>query len=289
MIGSVALDPHELIDNAPELGSPPIVYTRLMDIINDPRTGPGHIAEVISQDTALTVRILKLVNSAFFSFGRQIDTVEQAVSLVGTSQVRDLALATSVTTFFINVTPKLIHQGDFWKHSLATGVGARVIATLCPEPNVERFFVAGMLHDVGRLVLYLRAPEEAKAIVQHARAQQMLLYEAERELTGFDHGMIGGALMEHWNMPESLEESIALHHQPNEATRYPLETAIVHLADIFAHELELGSSGERLVPPRSVEACDRLGFDPKLLASVPDEIERQYRDTVRLFGLTDTD
>ena len=117
----------------------------------------------------------------------------------------------------------------------------------------------------------------------------MLLHEAERELTGFDHGMIGGVLMEHWNMPDSLKESVALHHRPNEATRYPLETAIVHLADIFAHELELGRSGERLVPSRSAEACDRLPFDPELLASVPEEIGRQYRDTVRLFGLSEDD
>lgn len=289
MNGSVTLDPKTLIESSPELGSPPVVYARLMEVIDDPRTGASDVAEVISLDAALTVRLLKLVNSAGFARRRQIDSVSQAVGVLGTTRVRDLALATSVTTFFKDVPPELIHAADFWRHSLATGVGASVIAGLRNEPNAERFFVAGLLHDIGRLVLYLSAPVEAKTILQHADERQIMLYEAERELTGFDHGTIGGTLMEHWNMPDGLTQSIAHHHHPSGTAAYAVEAATVHLADIFAHRLELGRSGEGLVPPMWSEALERLAIDPDVLPETLEQIEQRYRDTVRLFGLSEED
>lgn len=287
MTGLRTLDPHTLIETLPELGSPPVVYTRLMEVLEDAGAGASDVAEVISMDAALTVRLLRLVNSAGFARRCQIDSVSQAVGVLGTTRVRDLALATSVTTFFKEVPAEMIHATDFWRHSLATGVGARVIAGYRKEPNAERFFVAGLLHDLGRLVLYLAAPEEAKAILEHANDQQMQLYDAEREFTGFDHGTVGGALMEHWNMPDALMKSIELHHSPTETTRYSVDASTVHLADAFAHELDLGRSGEALVPPRAPEALETLGIDADLVPSVLEEIEKQFGDAVRLFGLSE--
>ena len=282
---SSGLRPKDLIADSPELGSPPLVYRQLMEVINHPRGGAGDIANVIRQDTALTARLLKLVNSAFFAFPRKIETVSQAVSVVGTSQVRDLALATSVTDLFKDVPSELIDVEGFWKHSLACGVGARVIAGLRNEANVERFFVAGILHDVGRLVLLLRAPEEARTILQRARERGSLLFEAEREATGFDHGRIGGALMDAWTMPESLRESIRLHHEPAKAERFPVETATVHVADILANALELGHGGERFVPPISAGAWAKLGVDPQMIGFVVEDIDRQYQASAHLLGL----
>jgi HD-like signal output (HDOD) protein len=286
---SSGLRPKDLIDESPELGSPPMVYRRLVEVINHPRGGAGDVANVIRQDTALTARLLKLVNSAFFSFPKKIDTVSQAVSVVGTSQVRDLALATSVTELFGSLPSDLIDAEGFWKHSLACGVGARAIAGLRNETNIERFFVAGILHDVGRLVLIMRAPDETRQILDRAAERGTVLYEAEREMIGFDHGKIGGALMDHWSMPDALREAIRYHHEPNKAERFPLETATVHVADILANALQYGGSGERFVPPISAGAWTSLGIDPPKIAFAVDQMEREYAASVHFLGLAQED
>ena len=280
-----ALRPGQLIEESPELGSPPIVYQRLMQVINHPRGAAGDVANVISQDTALTARLLKLVNSAFFAFPKKIDTVSQAVTVVGTSQVRDLALATSVVDMFQSIPGDLIDAEEFWKHSLACGVAARAIAALRNEANVERFFVAGILHDVGRLVLLLRAPDHMRAALERAKEKEILTYEAEREVLGFDHGRVGGSLMDHWSMSDALRESIRLHHEPNRAERCPVETATVHFGDILANALQIGSSGERFVPPVSPGAWNGLGFGPEKMGLVVEEVDKQYAAAVQLLGM----
>jgi HD-like signal output (HDOD) protein len=274
-----------LIEGAPELGSPPLIYRRLVEVINHPRGGAGDVAAVIRQDTALTARLLKLVNSAFFSFPRKIETVSQAVSVVGTSQVRDLALATSITELFQDVPADLIDVEGFWKHSLACGVGARVIARLRSEANVERFFVAGILHDVGRLVLLMRAPDEARGFMERASERGALLFETEREMVGFDHGWVGGALMDHWSMPDSLRDAIRHHHEPAKAGRFPIEAATVHVADIITNALRLGSSGEKYVPKISASAWTKLGLDPASISFAVEEMERDYAASVHFLGL----
>lgn len=285
MSTGAALRPSELVQGSIKLGSPPLIYERLMEVINHPRGGAADVAKVIREDTALTARLLKAVNSAFFSFPRRIDTVSQAVTVVGTSQVRDLALATSVVTLFKDVPPDLADMDGFWKHSLAVGVGSRVLAGFRRESNVERFFVAGMLHDVGKLVLYLQAPEEARAALEYSRTADALLHKAEQKTMGFDHAQVGEALMDLWNMPLSLREGIRFHHSPTRANRFPAETAAIHASDIFVHAMGLGNSGELFVPPLSPEAWEALGVEAAVLSSCLEEMERQFEAAVHLVGL----
>jgi len=285
MTTATNLRPSELVQGSVKLASPPLIYERLMEIINHPRGGAADVAKVIREDTALTARLLKVVNSAFFSFPRRVDTVSQAVTVVGTSQVRDLALATSVVTLFKDVPADLADMDGFWRHSLACGVGARVLASLRRESNVERFFVAGILHDVGKLVLYLRAPDEAREALEEARSANILLHQAERQVLGFDHAQVGEALLDLWNMPASLREAIHFHHNPRRAARFPVETAAVHTADVMANALGLGTGGERFVPPLSPEAWDVLGIEAVLVHSAAEELGRQYEASVHLVGL----
>lgn len=283
------LRPQDLIETSPELGSPPMVYNRLMEVINHPRGGAGDVANVIRQDTALTARLLKLVNSAFFAFPKKIETVSQAVSVVGTSQVRDLSLATSITGLFKDIPKDLIDVEGFWKHSLATGVAARVIAGLRSEGNVERFFVAGILHDVGRLVLLLRAPAAAREILEHSVENDCHLFEAESAVTGFDHARVGSILMKHWAMPDVLQDALGYHHMPAKAARYPVEASTLHVADILAHALQIGGSGERYVPPVSAGGWNKLGLDAGNIGFLVEEIDRQYSASVHLLGLDTED
>ena len=285
MSPKTALQLQDLVQGSVRLASPPLIYERLMEVINHPRGGAADVAKVIREDSALTARLLKVVNSAFFSFPRRIDTVSQAVTVVGTSQVRDLALATSVVTLFKDIPPDLADMDGFWRHSLACGVGARVLAGFRRESNVERFFVAGILHDVGKLVLYLRAPEEAREAMETAREGAMLLHKAEWQVLGFDHTQVGEALLGLWNLPSILREAVHFHHHPLRATRFPVETAAVHTADVIANALGMGSGGEAYVPPLSPEAWDSLGIEVPFLPSAVEELERQFEAAVHLVGL----
>lgn len=280
-----ALRPSDLVQGSIKLGSPPLIYERLMEVINHPRGGAADVAKVIREDTALTARLLKVVNSAFFSFPQRIDTVSQAVTVVGTSQVRDLALATSVVTLFKDVPRDLADMDGFWRHSLACGVGARVLAGLRRESNVERFFVAGILHDIGKLVFYLQVPDQARRVLEEAKASNLLLHQAERTVLGFDHAQVGEALLDLWNMPASLREAVRFHHNPRRAARFPVETGATHTADVMANALGFGNSGERFVPPLSPEAWDTLGVEDALLLPAVEEMGRQFEASVHLVGL----
>jgi HD-like signal output (HDOD) protein len=277
--------PSDLIQGSVQLSSPPLIYERLVEVINHPRGGAVDVAKVVMDDTALTARLLKVVNSAFFSFPRPVDTVSQAVTVVGTSQIRDLALATSVVALFKDVPEDLIDMDGFWRHSLACGVGARVLAGLRREGNVERFFVAGILHDLGKLIIFQQCPEESRTIFEEAKRDNTLVHLAERNLLGFDHGQVGEALLDQWNMPASLREPLRFHHNPGRADRYPVETSAVHVADIMANALGFGHGGESFVPPLSPEAWDSLGLDAGYLPSTVEEMDRQFQAAVHLVGL----
>ena len=150
---------------------------------------------------------------------------------------------------------------------------------------MERFFVAGILHDLGKLILYQQCPGESRTILEEARTGRTLVHMVERKVLGFDHGQVGEALLAQWHMPPSLREALRYHHSPRRASRYPVETASVHVADILANALRFGHGGESLVPPLSPEGWDALAIDPGYVPSLVEEVDRQFQAAVHLVGL----
>jgi HD-like signal output (HDOD) protein len=274
--------PSELVQGATTVASPPLIYQKLLEVINHPRSGSADVARVLSEDTGLTSRLLRIVNSALFSFPQRIETVTHAVTIVGTAQVRDLALATSVMTMFDDVPEELVDMESFWRHSLACGIGGRVLAAQRREDNVERFFVAGLLHDVGRLIMFMREGEASSQAMAQSRERGQLLHEAELEVLGYTHAQVGGALMDQWRFPGAFKEAVGYHHQPRRADRFPVETAAIHVADLIANALELGSSGGHMVPELRPAAWETLGIDPALAPVILEDVERQYRDAAQI-------
>jgi len=268
----------ELVNGALEVPSLPMIFTRIDESVNNPRSSLADIGKIISEDSSLTARLLKIVNSAFYSFPSKIETISRAVTIVGTQQLRDLALATSVMKLFQGIPPELMDMEAFWKHSIGCGVTARVLATYRREANVERFFVAGILHDIGRLILCMKDPDWMKMAITRCRNNDELLFKIEYEELGFDHAAVGRVLLQNWKLPASLEETVAFHHNPEAATRYPIEAAIIHVADVISHVLQLGNSGERFVPPLSSNAWERLQMTPSQLASLCEQVDRQYQE-----------
>jgi HD-like signal output (HDOD) protein len=272
--------PRDLLRGYVEVSSLPLIHLRLEEAINNPKKSMSDIAKIIRDDPGLTARLLRIVNSAFYSFPSRVETISQAVTIVGTQQLSALALATSVMKMFKGLPEDLVSMESFWRHSIACGLAARQLGTVRREANAERFFVAGMLHDIGRLVMFTKLTEPSREILTIAKQEQRLLYEIERERLGFTHAVVGGVLLQTWKLPTSLEETVMYHHNPTAATRFPIETAIIHVADVIVHAMDLGSSGERFVPPLEPEAWDRLNLTPSILASVEEQIDRQYQDAL---------
>lgn len=278
----MVLDAASLVRSVSTVASLPSIYDRLRTVISRPLSSARDIGGVVSEDPGLTARLLKLVNSAFFGFPGRIDTVSRAITIVGTHQLSDLTLATSVIKAFDSVPQDLVDMTSFWCHSLAVGVCARVIASQRREDNVERFFVAGMLHDIGLPIMYMKLPREMRQILERSKATGELLDTVEKAVLSYDHTDVGRFLLKGWNLPESLQEAVHFHHHPERAQHFPVEAAAIHLADLIATALDMGSGGEYWVPPLDVKAWDFLGLNINTIPAMWDEIQCQYEDVVKI-------
>jgi putative nucleotidyltransferase with HDIG domain len=270
-----------LVRSADKIASPPRVFQKVNQIVNDPHSTTEDIARAIGEDAGITLRLLRVVNSAFFGYNQKIESLDQAVMALGTSQVRDLVLATTVAEKFEGLPEDLINMESFWQHSLACGVMARSLAQAGRQINLEPFFLGGMLHDVGRLVMLFRMPEKCRLIVTRCHQSGEMMHVVEREVFGYDHAEVGGCLLSTWGLPPHLEEAVASHHLPQRAVRNPLLSALVHIADVMVNALKLGSSGNLVVPRLSAAAWSRYGMAATILHGVVEQMDVQYRGLLR--------
>jgi putative nucleotidyltransferase with HDIG domain len=278
-----------MVQDVSTIHSLPMFYSQLSDAIDHPRSSIADISKIISEDQGLTARILKLANSPLFGYFLKIDTITQAVTIIGVLQVRDLALALSVMDVFKGIPEDLVNMEQFWKHSIATGLAARLLATSQREANLERFFVAGILHDIGRLVMYVQVPDICLQLLEECRATGGLLHRAERERFSFDHAEVGGTLLRRWKIPPRIAEPVGSHHHCRQAEQYPREAAILHFADIIAHALEIGNSGEIFVPKLNNEVWEKLQISCYFLPALLQQVETTFAQTISVvFGSDDS-
>jgi HD-like signal output (HDOD) protein len=275
-------NPESLLKGLVELSSLPFIYIKINEAVNNPRSSMQDISDIISSDPGLSSRLLRLVNSAFYSSSSKIETVSRALLVIGTQQIRDLALATSVMSLFKGIPDNLVSMESLWKHSVACGLAAKKLATAkqC-ESNVERFFTAGIIHDIGRLVIYKKIPETAREMILRCKTDRKPLCLVEKDVIGFDHTDLGRKLAQLWNLPPSLEEVLAYHHTPWEAKRYPLESCVVHIADHIAHEMQLGDSGEQYIPPLEENVWELSGIPAIEISSISDQLRPEFEDVVQ--------
>lgn len=239
------LTPKELISDVKGLVSLPEACVRVNEMVDDPNSSADDIGKVIAQDPSLTVRILKIANSPFYGLSREIETVSRAIAVMGTTQLRDLVVATSAAKSFEGIPNTLITMEVFWYHSIACGIAARELANKAMRGKGESLFVAGLLHDIGQLVLFNKLPEESKQILLDTlEGPSDGVYHSEMETLGFTHCDVGAELARQWHLPDLYRECIEFHHTPTNATDYPQETALVHIANIVAtmFETELDSA-----------------------------------------------
>ncbi len=267
---SEPVDPNDLLRDKVDLPSLPDIFSRIVEIMSDPISSADDFANVIQKDPALTARLLKVVNSAFYGFGSKIGTISRAVAIIGTKELYALCLGTSVMTIFRDIPNALVNMPSFWKHSIACGVVAKLLAQKKNIFETERFFVAGLLHDIGRLIIFKHLPEHANQTLALATESQKLLFETENEVLGFDHAKAGGILIKKWKLPEDLGHMIRFHHAPENAYDQT-EAAVIHLADIMVNALQIGSSGERFVSGINPAAWKAIELPETIFSEILDE------------------
>jgi len=236
----------ELAQRVSELVSLPAVHDRVIRLLDATDTPPGEIARVIGHDPGLTARLIKAANGKRYGASSEIRNVEEAVQLIGVGELRTLVTATAAAGSFRSIDVKLVDMGDFWRHSACCGLVARVLADECDACDPESLFVAGLLHDIGQLVIYHELPELAQKVLEKAGADEQSRYHAEQEILGVSHAQVGAELLRLWGLSDSLCEAVEFHHEPAAAPHYPVDAAAVHLATGIANAFEPSWKNERL-------------------------------------------
>ncbi len=271
--------PEDIIARTGELPTLPAIYARIAELTADPDTGARDIEEVIENDQALAGKLLRLVNSAFFGFPVEIKTISRAVMIVGFKALSQLAMSASVLNMFPEGDEEVLDYKAFWAHSIGTAILARRISQQQEVGAPEELFLAGLLHDIGALVLARHLDEEFPEVLRETRENDLFLYEAERKVLGFDHAATGYVLAGEWRLPTVIAECVGGHHRPTRAGNVEQPTAVIHVACVLAAAAGIGYEGVDLVPPLDRPAWDLVGLSPTQLSGLLEGIE----DEISLF------
>ncbi len=261
-------------DHLPPL---PQVAMKALQLIDNPRCRITDLSRVLSLDQALAGRILRWANSAFYGLRYQVATLDRAIVYLGLMTVRELIVAASVSDLLNRqVAGYSLKRGDLWRHSVAVASGTRWVARQRNYSALDRAFIAGLLHDIGKLVLdkFLRSDMRWQERWNTMREQGLSFTEMECELTGHDHAEIGGYIASKWNLPESLCEAIALHHRPSTAASEPDLVGFVHIADAGALMAGIGLGWEGLCYPLDEAVFASLNWtEPDMETLIQQQVE----------------
>jgi len=266
-----------------KLASLPDIFMQINEALNNPKSSASHVADIISKDMSLSAKLLKLVNSSFYGLPKQIDTLSRAVTILGSEQLLTLAVGVSFIKLFEDIPAELIDMESFCRHSIACGLLARLIATQTKQSHSEeRFFVGGLLHDIGRLFMLTNYSQMAQEALVISRQQKTELVPTESKLWGFNHATIAGELLRIWKFPATLETSIRYHHNPLKS-QSSVEPGIIHLADIIAHSLDMGESGNWFVPALEPEIWEMTGLSESIIPFLANRTDQKISDILPVF------
>jgi len=238
-------DIRDFIDRMPSLST---TVTKVLEICNRPNTSPNDLNRVISLDPVLTGQVLKLINSAYYSLPNQITSLIRAIIMLGLNTVKNLALSTAILgTLGREESFRSLHMDGFWIHSICVGVAAKIIASNLGVPTAmrEEFFVAGLLHDLGKIPLNHRFADEYSQVLELTRLDQGPLLRAETMVLGLDHGLVGGMIAAKWQLSEAMSVALGQHHDPEGAPEeHRYMAAVVALANMYANIHDIGYSGD---------------------------------------------
>ncbi len=261
----------------------PTLFYELNQEVENPNSAISSIGEIVRKDQSLTSQLLKLANSALYCFPSEVETIDDALQLIGLREMRDLALATYAIGAFPDLPKDLVDPTEFWKHSIACAIASALIAEERHDPAPERFFVGGLLHDIGRLILYLKAGPESAEILRRYETDDLPPWAIETEVMGFDHAVLGAELLSQWKLPVTLVEMVERHHRPAKVHKSMGDDATIHYADFIVSALGFGTSGESTVWPVSDEAAKRSMLLETRIEPLVQQLEERWEPLCAIF------
>ena len=276
------------VEAADRLLAMPQVVFEVSRLLEDDESTQRQIADALGRDPGLVAQVLRMANSPAYAPARAVDSVERAVTLLGRGTLQRLVIAGAVTRSMSSLPEQeRLPLETFWRHSAYCAVIARQLARTVAPREAEAVFLAGLLHDLGKLLLFSQSPEAAHRafLASLDTASGPTPQAAEREQMGFDHARLGGALAERWGLPEVLVEGIAWHHDPASASEeYRRAVALVHLANTGAHLAEIDSRDWADAPPLTGEAWSAAGVSPEMLLQAVEDAQHEVLAVQALSG-----
>ena len=264
----------------------PEVALKINELIGSGEASNDQLETIILHDPALTITLLRLVNSTYFSFSRKIETISQAISVIGHMELRNFVVATSVTSTFKGIPSDLVDMNTFWRHSVTCGVMARLFAAEKKCKERERFFIAGLLQGIGKLIFYSQYPSESKRILSVKDQGEVATREEELKIFGFTHNRLSAELLKQWELPPGIWKLIEYQFDLKNA---PIkDSSILHVAVNIANCIEpcanQTASTDETKPIYLIEASNKLGLEPEVTQTIIDETDQQVTDILSLIN-----
>ena len=267
-----------IIQNVEQLPSLPDVVSKIINMVNDPDVSFKHVADEIAKDQAITANILKLCNSAYFSKGKEISSIDRAIVILGLKEVKDIVvIATTKSVLNKVIVGYDLARGELWKHGVAVAMLAKKIATECNQKTIADIaFTGGIIHDVGKTVLALFVQSTFKEILNTVTEKSITFQEAEKVVMGFDHQQIGEQVAIKWKFPKVLQSIVRYHHEPmNAPDDHKMIVSIVHIANTLCLMAGIGIGSDGLYHELNYDAI-------KLLSLKDSELEKLFADIPEL-------
>ncbi|MGD0584519.1 MAG: HDOD domain-containing protein [Oryzomonas sp.] len=256
----------KIIMDTKTLPTLPGVINKLNSLSDNDKSSVQEMARIVSSDQVLSARILRLANSPSYGFYR-VSTISNAMILLGVNVVKSLAISSSI----FEVMEK--NSVGLWEHSLGTGVASNLIAKKLGLPECEEIATAGLLHDIGKIIISLKCSEAECEVRRIIDEKQIYIREAEQEIIGTDHAEVGAWLAKSWFLPDKLTEPINCHHNVEASENHRIKTSVVHMADVLIKASGFGDSGDSYVPLIQQAAWDALKLNEQIIAEIVEELE----------------
>ncbi len=272
--------------NVQEFKTLPTVYTQLMEVMANSRSSINDAAMVIASDQVAATKILKVANSPLFGLSTRVDSINKAIFLLGFNEVKNIIIATSIMDMFdMKNSNAYFNPVDFWKYSIGVGITSRYFAKETGITNVDSFFLSGIIHAIGKLFLYQSFPQEFLLALEIAHDNRLNLRDAEREIFGTTHTVVGELLAERWKLPNTISNAIR-NYPTGLVNQVPdILVSIVHLSTIVAKALNFGNSGESLIDKPSEHIWELLSLRQGSLEAAFGELTNSYEQSVTMFSL----
>lgn len=270
----------QVVSNIQNLPTPPIVFQQIQKVINDPNCSASMVAAILAEDPAMSVKVLKLTNSAYYGLSREVNSVKQAVVIVGLEAIKNLVLSASVLDMFKGKDIDQEAQERFWRHSLATGFCCRILAKGLQDQCImdqDTAFSAGLLHDLGKVVFTCFLKDEYKQL-QVAREvdKSSPEFELENKTLGYNHAQVGGFLAVLWKLPNKLSDAISYHHNPQELEEENLLVHLVHISNYIAKKTFYDQDEQETIGYLNPESLKIMDIEEEKLEEYSEDLKVEY-------------